>query len=203
MNPVCTIAFALIACLGDSNTAPLGVPGNKGAPSWCELMERDTQNCAWGAATAADIGNPFGTPNGHRQLEAADARTAVIAFGTNGLGFAMRSPETVVADILELQHEADDLGFVAYVATVPPRRDGLDIGEAETTNAILATRIEPDRLIDFYSGMEQHLRPDGIHFRPAGQMLRAERALAVVPEPSAWLAGLAALLVLGVLRRNA
>jgi lysophospholipase L1-like esterase len=190
----------VVACLGDSNTAPF-------VGFWCESVAAEHPDITfvnYAVPGARAIG---GENDGRAQLARAVAGEkgpapdfVVLAFLTNDIGgVGAISAEEAVGRVEALVDEAGALGIPAFVATVPPRFLSRPEGSGtcapnpgatpiiEAANVLLRERISPDWLIDFDSGFtcpeDYHL--DGVHISVAGQEKRAARAaeiLFAVPE---------------------
>ena len=107
----------------------------------------------------------------------------VIALGTND--FSKHPGYEAADDIMALQKQALEAApcLRVYVATVPPRFDGARARDAErlVTNALLRSRVAPDRLLDFDTAVTRDdFGPDGVHVNPAGHAKRAAEALRVL-----------------------
>jgi lysophospholipase L1-like esterase len=109
--------------------------------------------------------------------DTAASSIVIIAFGTNDLAVLGLTPQEAFDAIVNLRNTSEAAGHTTFVATVPPRPIPGD-GLAEQINALLlASSIPSDRIIDFYTGFDDLVDPDGVHFINAGHELRAARAL--------------------------
>lgn len=176
-----------LACLGDSNTA-------KGpTPKWCEILAAliddrrfEVVNLGWGGATVCE--NLRFKSDAAQQMEqalAAEADAVVLAFGTNDSLQGRRAEESLAA----YQAQADvalTAGLDVFVAETPPMGGCIDegCGAVWRLNGFLADAF-PGRVVDFFTGFGNEMFGafDLIHLNAAGQMLRAERALAVIGSP--------------------
>lgn len=172
-----------LGCLGDSNTsAVLG-------PRWCEMVheavgvaEFEIVNVAQAGATVTPSAGAG--PDADAQMAtvlALEPDAVVLAFGTNDrlLG---RAP-AAIHDAYRVQAaNAAAAGVAFFVATTPPLGGcvGVACPLVFELNAMLHATFGA-AVLEFFDGFTgQYMNRDGIHVNPAGQALRAERALAVL-----------------------
>jgi lysophospholipase L1-like esterase len=98
----------------------------------------------------------------------------------------MQQPEAAVDALLSLRNSAARKNAEVLIATIPPVFPPIPAYEERmehirAANALLAQRVAPNRLVDFFSDMQREdFRPDGLHLNASGQRKRAaaaERAL--------------------------
>jgi len=183
-----------IGCAGDSNTLL--------NDSWCEraaaLMPqaraiRGTEigviePTAW--AKHAVVGQPacnHGAIDMAEPLVNDGADIIIVALGTNDINGWGIPPKTVVGCLEDLQAF---LGMrQLFVALTPPVNPPVVNAAAKNVliddlNTRLRTAFPTASIIDFHDGFTVDLfYPDGVHLNPAGQQLRAERAVAALRRP--------------------
>jgi lysophospholipase L1-like esterase len=165
-----------VICLGDSNTAPRVPPG----PKWCEFVAQlhpDWKVVNDGALYAKAAGDCFLCGKmllGSALLAGPDI--VILALGTND---RQQKPEATVDALLSLRDQAARTKAEVFIATIPPifERDPSFEHYVNATNALLAQRVAPSRLVDFFSDMQREdFLSDGVHIKPSGQHKRAAAA---------------------------
>lgn len=176
-----------LACLGDSNTV------NEPVPKWCERLAEliddprfEVVNLGWGGATVCvNLRFKSDAAQQMEQALAAEADAVVLAFGTNDSLQGRRAEESLAA-YREQADVAVAAGLDVFVAETPPMGGCIDegCGAVWRLNGFLADAF-PGRVVDFFTGFGNEMFGafDLIHLNAAGQMLRAERALAVIGSP--------------------
>jgi len=108
----------------------------------------------------------------------------VIAVGTNDI--MLDTAADVVDHIFALARQALDAApcLRVYYVTIPPRFSGIDRArdaQRMMANAILRSRVPPDRLIEFDHGFARDdFRDDGVHANEHGHAKLADNALRVL-----------------------
>lgn len=165
-----------VICLGDSNTAQGKPPG----PKWCEFVAQlhpDWKVINDGVAYAKAAGDCFFCGKmllGSALIAVPDI--VILALGTNDM---QQKPEATVDALLSLRDQAARTNAEVLIATIPPifEHDPPFEEYVNATNALLAQRVTPNRLVDFFSDMQRDdFLPDGLHINSSGQHKRAAAA---------------------------
>ena len=169
-----------LVCLGDSNTASV-----HGAPMpWCErlhgLLPADWSAVNRGLGGASAVSR-LSLLHAEAQLDYAlendSPDVVLLAYGTNDLLAGVEVGEIVRAYELHEQRALED-GVEVFVALTPPLRAPQSrlAGRVEALNEALRAAFRPDRIVDFFSGIEPGDFLDDLHLGDSGQAKRARAA---------------------------
>jgi lysophospholipase L1-like esterase len=170
-----------LVCIGDSNTDKGPKPNST---KWCEFLGQlhpDWKTVNNGVSWAKAAGDCFfcGQTMVGSVLATTPADIIILALGTND---TQQQPEAVVDALLSLRERAARKKAEVFVATIPPvfppypgHEERME--HIKAANALLAQRVPPNRLVDFFSDMRREdFYPDGLHLTASGQRKRAAAA---------------------------
>jgi lysophospholipase L1-like esterase len=160
--------------LGTDVTAITTIPDGTAKPA-IFLSSADPQSYTLAACYDPTVSPYYGW--GTQRVEQAKDQMAdalLVALGTNDIRVLQRTPEQIVACLVDMSVAA--LPLRTFIATLPPDFEFADQTVIQDTNQLIRDTFDAENILDFDSGFTEDLFRDPVHLNDAGQLLRAQRA---------------------------